>query len=211
MKQSHPYPLPLHALDDFRHPAEWHLFHHSRLHAGEVLAGNGYVALRATKGAWLDSDHQPATAEYLGRFSKLPWARWGQLVDDWRPLDAHRGRIFERAQHGLWLDGRLAPSPVWAVNEIRVRLSLLQVVARLPRAEVYCGSWNADDPLWFRFSGGIGLIARDARLTMHSFEIYGPARDSWNGERLRPQKQAAVRFRGAGSMANWPPAEPTES
>ena len=209
--KSFPFPLPASALSDFVHPAEWHMLHHARRYGDEVLAGNGYVALRAVKGMWLPGDHAPASAEFLSRFGKLPWGRWDDLEDDWRALDSQRGRIFERAAHSVWLDEKVAPSPVWMVNEVRVRLSLLQLVARLPRAEVYTGRTDRQDPLFVRFSGGKALIAADPRLTLHSCELFPGARDIWSGERIRTRRTT---FRGAafgGEMANWPPPDSSES
>jgi len=210
MSKPFPYPLPAKHLREFCHPCDWHLFHEPRRYGGEVLVANGYVAIRARTGLWLDADHGAASADFVSRWGKLPWGRLDQLPDDWRELDGHRGTIYRSAQVHLWQDDRLAPTPVWAVNEVKVRLSLLQLVARLPRCEIYVGRPNADDPLWFRFSGGIGLIARDPRLSLHSYEIFGPQRDLWSGERVAKR---GPRFQGvahAGEMANWPPAEPVD-
>lgn len=209
MSKAHPYPLPVHALDDFTHPADWHLFRHARRHADEILAGNGYAALRATRGRWLDGEFPPATCEFLGRFGKLPWGKFPTGRDEeWRMMDYRRGDLFRSAQIGLWRDGKLTPSPVWSCNEKRVRLSLLQLVANLPRAEVFVGAQDRDDPLWFRFSGGIAAIAMDARLTISSGEIWGPARDQWSGERLR--SQGRPKFQGSPSKINWPPVDRTD-
>ena len=95
-------------------------------------------------------------------------------------------------------------SPVWLVNDKRVRLSLLQLVARLPRAEVFTGRQDADDPVWVRFSGGRVALAMDKRLTMFSREIFQPYRDGWTGERVeRPGKFLGVK----SHLKDWPPAD----
>lgn len=209
MRNAHPYPLPLHALDEFVHPEDWHLFRHARRHDGEILAGNGYVALRASRGRWIDAEFPAASCEFLGRFGKLPWQRWPDGRDEeWRMMDDRRGDLFRNGEIALWLQGKLAPTPVWLCNEKRVRLSLLQLMARLPRAEVFVGSQDAEDPVWIRFSGGRAAIAMDARLTISSREIFGPARDHWSGERLR--SQGRPKFQGSRNYMNWPPADTSE-
>lgn len=212
MRNAHPYPLPAHAIDDYRHPADWHGLHHARRHGGEILAGNGYIAIRARKGAWLDEEFQPATAEFLSRFGKLPWACFEALADCWRPLDSQRGRIFERGQLGLWIESRqgirLSPTPVWLVNRGRFRLSLIQRVAMLPRAEVFTGHADPSAPLFFRFSGGIGMIAHDRRLDSHSAELFPPARDLWSGEILPTPRRPKPSFVMPGKP--WPPPDLSE-
>jgi hypothetical protein len=207
MKNAHPFPLPAAALDEFRHPAEWHGLHRAVQHGGEVLAGNGYVAIRCRRGAWLDSDFPAASAEFLSRFGKLPWKRFETLRDDWRLMDTQRGRIFAHGRHGQWLNGRMAPSPVWALNEQLVRLSLIQLVATLPRCEVYVAHCDRQDPVFFRFSGGIGLIAADRRLTLASGSLFAPRRDCITDKRMTPSKPTAY---GSTKFANWPPAEPQD-
>jgi hypothetical protein len=190
MKNKFPYPLPLDALLEFRHPLDWHGLHRPMMHAGEVIAANGYVAVRATRGYWLDSDFPPATAEYLGRIGKLPWGRFPLMDADWREVDGQRGKIFKTARISPWLRDKPAPSPVWLVGGLtRVRLSWLQLVAMLPRCEIYAGPANRDDGMFFRFSGGIGMIARDPRFdaTPHDGQLFPPATDMWTGQPI-PQR-----------------------
>jgi hypothetical protein len=213
MRNRHPYPLPADALADYCHPQPGHALYLPARYEREILAANGYLALRAHRGAWIDSEFRPASPDFLARFNRLPWHKWPEIAASttWRALDDERAMIFERAPHGLWLAGKLAPSPIWEVNQIRVRLSLLQAVAMLPRAEVFTGPTRATGPLWFRFSGGYGCIAHDERLTLHSRALFAPARDCFTG---------AVTYHGPGIPGNfaappppelplegWPPAE----
>lgn len=209
MRERFSYPLRLHVLDEFRHPEDWHGLHHARRHADEVLAGNGYVAIRVRKGMWLESDHEAASAEFLARWGKLPWKRFDGHQDEWRAFDSATGRLFAKGQIGFWLRDKPAPTPIWLVNEtLYVRLSLLQLVARLPRCECYTGPQSRGEPLFFRFSGGIGMIAPDARLTHASAELFGAERDLWTGERHQRRPQ----FQGVEShLKNWPPADTSES
>jgi hypothetical protein len=208
-RNAFPFPLPAMALDEFRHPAEWHLFHRACRHGGEVLAGNGYLALRAMKGNWLDDEFPAASAEFLSRFGKLPWDRFKGLPDAWEALDRQRGRIFERARHGQWLDGKAAPSPVWEINgKVRVRLSHLQVVAMLPRAEVYVGHADKTDPLFVKFSGGLAMIAADARLERHTGVLFAPRTCCLTKETLRREDRPRPRLVQPGVV--WPPVDTTE-
>lgn len=211
-RHSFRYPLPQAALAEFVHPAPWHRFARYWRHDGEILAANGYVAIRAHRGAWLDREIPAASAEFLGRFGKLPWTHWEQVAGKrtWEKLDDESLRIWGHPRLGLWLNEKVAPSPVVCVNEVRVRLSVLQLVAMLPRAEVWAGPLDREHPLWFRFSGGRGCIARDAMLTARPImHLFAPRHDVFDGTRL--DKADPGRARGLDfSMKDWPPVEPHE-
>lgn len=182
---------------------------------GEVWAANGYLAIRCNRGAWIDSEFPEAWTDFRTRVEGLPWARWDALRDDWRALDAVRGTLFRKASLGLWLETKrgwtLAPSPVVLVcGGIPCRLSMLQLIARLPRCEVYTGPCDRSDPLWFRFSGGRGLIAHDRLLTTPpAFSVFEPRRDCLSGQRVERQKMPPPRLRQPG--VDWPPADMTDA
>lgn len=212
MRRNFPYPIPATALDEFRHPAAGHVLNPAVRYAGDILAGNGYVAVRARRGRWIDEEYPPASSEYLARFEKLPWNRFQSLQDDWRLLDDQSGRIFGRGQIGFWLEVKTGwtvnASPVWRVNDsVLVRLSLLQLLARLPRCEAYTGAQDCEEPLFFRFSGGIGIVARDKRLTLSSGNLFPPARDCFTGARMR--KKTVPKYLPPINP-NWPPADMSE-
>jgi hypothetical protein len=212
MKKSFPYPLPIHALAQFLPPADWHALAQPRSHGGETLAGNGYVALRVARGAWLDSDIPNASADFLARWGKLPWASMPPAAGDWRPLSDAEALIYRRARIEPWRNAAVAPSPVWSVNEIPVRLSWLQLVGRLPRVEVFAGAIDSTSPLWFRFSGGEGLIAADPRLGRPSFAVFPPLRHQDDGERIeRRQATGGLAWGKSTSMAAWPPVDTTDA
>ncbi len=193
-----PFPHPLHigTLEAFCHPAPGHLLSAPHVtgsgRESEVLAGNGYLAIRVSRGLWLDSDFAPPPADFIPRFDSLPWARFTDLnPEEWRPLADVRTQLFRKASLSPWLGHRVAPSPVWIVAEShRVRLSHLQLISRLPRAEVWCGHATNSDPLFLRFTAGIGIIARDA--TLHdprqppkiAFSILSPKRCPLSGDRM---------------------------
>lgn len=180
MKAYFPYPINAEALEEFTHP-EQDVFSRPRRHNGEMLAANGYVALRAHKGFWNDQDYPEAGEAFLSRFNCIPWGYMDRLQPDkWRELDPVRGTIYRYHPIKLWKfdregrpSGHRNASPVWRVGGCLVRLSALQLVAKLPRVEVYTGSTDARRPLWFRFNGGVGAIAYDRRLMFHSFELFG--------------------------------------
>lgn len=203
--KSFPYPLPLHALDEFRHPAEASVFHRPAFHAGETLVGNGHIALRIRKGHWFDEDHAPASPEFLERFDRLGWDFSPVDGGKWHLLDSVRGTLFRHAGIGFWLNGKPAPTPlVWIGDRLRVRLSLLQLVSRLPRAEV-CAQPHA---LLIRFSGGMGIAPRDKRLDQcgTAFSLFAPERCPYDGRELG--KRSEVRLEVPGR--NWPPPEPID-
>jgi hypothetical protein len=215
MKNHFPYPIPAEALQEFCHPAEWHAFHLARRFDREILAGNGYLAIRCQRGRWIDSEFPAASAEFLSRWGKLPWSRWEVLAqgDHWRRLEDASGRIFAKSAIGFWLGTVPAPSPVWVVGDARrVRLSALQLIARLPRCEVFTGPVDADSPLWFRFSGGRGAVAMDKRLEGCgvSGRLFQPVVDQLSGELkyCRPSRPA---LRLVNPASNWPPADLSET
>ncbi len=205
MKLDFPYPLPEAALEEFCHPAAVLPFARPVRVESEIVAGNGYVMVRCHRGRWLDSEFPPASPELLARLGRIPWARY-QLIPDfsWRDLAEVRGLIDRRGNLGFWKSGtaRVNPSPVWRVGSVMVRLSLLQLIARLPRVAV---AWtgDADSPLWFRFAGGRGAIAHDRRLTLASFEIFQPVRDVLTGLEVRRDTRAKPSF----SLPGWPPVD----
>lgn len=205
-------------LAEFRHPAEWHALHRAVRSGREILAGNGYIAIRVERGGWLDSEFPEASAEMLGRFGKLGWSRFPRTGENWKSLDSVRMQMFSHGPIGFWLGDRVAPTPVWRVaNEINVRLSLLQLISRLARIEVWVGTTSGVDPLWFRFSGGMGCIARDARIQPGAYQgrpfmIFSRTRDVFAGEELphhRGPGDGRVRLQIPGS--NWPPPDTSEA
>lgn len=209
MRHSFKYPLPETALVEFSHPVPSHQFARPARHDGEIIAANGYVVLRAHRGAWMDRDFPEASQEALERLGKLPWGQWPRIAGsaEWEPLDAQSGRIYDHAMISPFLLGKIAPSPVVCVAEVPVRLSLLQLVARLPRAEVYTGPSDREHPLWFRFSGGRGCIARDPSLkSRFSWTIFAPRYDVLHGTRIPKKTGPTLGFKDP----NWPPPDLSE-
>lgn len=174
-KRGFPYPLQIGSLDAFCHPAEGHELSSVYWYMGEAVAVSGYVAVRANRGLWTEEDFPPMPAALITRLERQPWGSLKWAVQDalrWRPLaDAN---LFRHGAIQPWLKGKPAPTRVVRVNDSHlVRLSFLQLVAMLPRCEVYLGT---TDSLLFRFSGGVGIIMKDDRLKEAGFSIFTPAR-----------------------------------
>lgn len=207
----HPFPLPHHALAEFCHPSPASPFHEPRQQGRETIVANGHLALRITKGNWFDSDIPPAedAPEFLERIGKLDFAA-PFTSPHWQPLEDVAPRLFAHGSISLWLNGKRAPSPVvFVAGRFRARLAVLQLVSRLPRAEIHTGPADPSKPLWFRFSGGSGLIARDRNLDTcgPAFAIFEPERCLYTDARLERRQ----RFQGLEMPGNpWPPPEPID-
>lgn len=201
-------PLPSVALDAFALPGrQMHPFSRPMRGDGEIMAANGYMALRAYRGHWLDRDYPNADAAFLERLNRLPWERYQAIRPEaWRPIDSIADKLRFRGTLALWQAGttRLSPSPVWRVGRPLARLSMLQLLARLPRCEL---AWQEfpESPLWFRCSGARGCIAHDPKLTLASFDVWQPRTDVLTGQ-LMPDRPPSRPKRNFGTP---PPPEPT--
>jgi hypothetical protein len=210
-KSGFPSPLQIGVLEYFCHPAPGHVLAAPAHYDGQALAGNGYMALRVDRGLWTARDFEEAPAGFLTRFLALPWRDVSGLpAGEWRALDDVRGNLYRYAPIRPWTDKhRCAPTPVWRVGRsFLARLSHLQMLARLPRCEVYAGPADREEPLRFRFAGGHGMLARDKRLEESSGAIFAPRYDVLGGERMARETR---RPQGLGDkFKNWPPPEPVD-
>lgn len=211
MRKGFPYPLPVEALKEFCHPVEGHIMARPMRRGGEILAGNGYMAIIARRGNWIDAEFPEAAPEFLARLEKLRWGRLFEVMaksEAWDALDRLRGTLGRHGPLEVWNSGKIHACPIWRVRDSLVRLSMLQLVARLPRAEVYTGPQALpEDGMMFRFSGGCGIVARDARLTHGTFEIFQPVADVLNaGQTMERQRGGQVSF----PLKNWPPVDMTD-
>lgn len=218
--KTHPFPLPELALRSFCHPVPDHLFSAPYRHAGEILAGNGYIALRASKGNWMHDEFPEASPAFLARFDALPWSHYLDLIASphWTHTHDLQTALFRRTPISLWMfithpgnpkPYTPAPSPVWNVRDTKVRLSHLQAIARLPRCEIYHGPPPiASSPLFFRFSGGIGIIAHDPSLTVATGSILQPITDILTGSTTERDRSPRPVFTQPG--VNWPPVDTSE-
>lgn len=182
------FPLPPDALPLFTHPDPAHAFHEPFALDGEVVAANGHVAIKVYRGHFSAEDYGAANQEMEARIRPLPWhlvrlhSPGGGLLHyhahDWRNLDEVRGLIYDWAPIQPFIrcgrKWKFAPSPGIRVGgSVIVPLSLLQLIARLPRVEVLTRELDLDAPLVFRFTGGIGVIGNH-RLMVASHGIFNP-------------------------------------
>jgi hypothetical protein len=200
-----PFPLPLDALRAFFHPLRGHVYADAQWHEGEALACNGWVALRAGKGRWVPGDFGPAPEAYLTRFFEMPWGSV-PTGKDWGLLDDVRGLLFRYEPRGVFATGgKLAPCAGVRVGGVAIiPLSLLQLVSRLPRCEVWTGGLDPEVPLPLRFSGGVGLIWR-GRFTEAKFSIFEPRRHE---DGTRAGKDGPRPNLG---LPGWPPVDETNA
>lgn len=216
MTSKAPFLFPVRAGDIslFCHPSPASPLHLPHYIGGSLTAGNGHIAIRAERGQWTESDFTPAPENAAQRLSALPWHRFPPESPEWRPLDDIRGLLYAHAPIAPFTDRhRVAPCPVWQIADHHLaRLSHLQLLARLPRVRVYAGPAAREDPLFFRYNGGIAIMPRDKRLTTHSRRIFIPARDCLTGHRRdRPSQPTGANTRPPKShLPGWPPPEPID-
>jgi hypothetical protein len=191
LKAPFPFPLQIGSLEAFCHPVGRHELAAPHVvgegQEGAVVAGNGYLAIRVTRGLWLESDFAPASEGWRQRVAHLPWHRHAQLTGAWHPMADAWPQLFRYAPIAAWTDrGNVSGSPLVRVGEVDVvRLCHLQLIARLPRCEVH-PNVGRHEPLFFRFSGGSGIVARDHKLhdpkaALPAFTIFKPARCPLDG------------------------------
>lgn len=184
VKRPFGYPVPPEALAFFVHPDHRHLFHLPFRHPedGHLYLGSA-VALRLRASRSINpAEFLLPDPEALRRFEALPWARFTHAATQpkaWRCLDDHRGTIYAdpllpvhvRTPGGIAIDRgtknvRICGAPI-------VPLAVLQLIARLPRIELYTGGCTLTGPVLFRFSGGEGIIPHYGLEVAH-FEMLKP-------------------------------------
>lgn len=207
-----PYPLQIGALESFCHPREEHIFSRPAYHDGQALAGNGYMLLRVHRGLWMASDFEEPPAGFLTRFLSAPWKELDPKSPDWRSLDEIKGSLYRFGVKGAWLNGKCAPSPVWRVGgSFLARMSHLQMIARLPRCEILIGH----GPLHFRFTGGMGILASDPKLTAASFEVFKPEYCPLHGHEIKRSAPLNWNFGTPPPpeppLDDWPPVSSDDS
>lgn len=207
-----PFRFPLLAGDvaSFCHPSPMHELHEPHILDGDLVAGNGFLAIKAARGRWMASDFTPAAEGFICRLARLPWGTFPPDDGEWRALDDVRGHLFRFATHSVWRDNHtLAPSPVWEIGgQHNIRLSHLQHLSRLPQCEVYAGAQCRDSPAYFRYNGGRVIVPTDQRLTTHSFSIFAPRYDIFTGQRCSGARTRQIIH--GGHIKGWPPADPID-
>lgn len=123
---------------------------------------SGWAALRVR--TFIDCARADQAA--VERIERLPWEFFERETKekDWGKLDDRRGGLWRHGEKRIWQQmagGRWVPRKLDRVNMgiqgVQVTVGLLQLVSKLPRAEVFTG---LADPRWlfFRFNGGEGVV-----------------------------------------------------
>jgi len=157
------HPLAAQDLAGFCHPRNAP-FRAPVRHGSHIIAANGYLAIRLSRGPALHDDTVPAASpDFSARIDRLPWARLDSpgpslVAAEWRPLDDVRGLLYQFGTEELWPGGHMTrDKAVWVAESMLVPLALLQLIASLPAAAICTPAER--DFLLLRFSGGDGLIA----------------------------------------------------
>jgi hypothetical protein len=175
------FPLPESALPYFCHPDHVPFTAPVRLESGEMGAASGWVALRVRRFHGFAEEYPPASAEFVERFEALPWAKWPDLTGrEWRKFDAVAGTLWRDPPLSLWR----MESMKWRISRQKlvrvagaplVPLALLQLLSRLPAAELCLHAPEPTSPVFFRFAGdGMGIIPHHGHLEGGAFELFKP-------------------------------------
>jgi len=219
-------PLPPHSEDPFRHPVHRdHLpyfvhpggvpeFEAPFLHDGVVHCNNGWLAIRFHN---MPTDGIEENAEASEKMAKVPWGDIAKCTDqdNWRPLHDARASLFKFGARPCWhrVDDAFQPilRPLCWVGPGRVAdVGFLQLLSRLPRAEVWAWDVGRKLPVFVRFNGGEAILAPIQEdhwnATGAKFAILNPRRDDQGFPTWKPfkTKEYTVDVRG---MPGWPPPE----
>jgi hypothetical protein len=222
-KASFRFPITSLVFDHFVHPDPESGLSSPHAIDGTLYAGNGHIAIRATRGQWLPSDFPPATETFKERLTSLPWSVLPPADHDgWRALDNYRSKIYSIAPISLFReDCRRQPSPVWLIaGHHLIRLSHLQLLARLPSAEVNIAETFRHHPLFIRFNGGEAMVPKDKTLQTYSRELFKPTYHVLDGYRQDSPIGRKAIIAPAGpthfpkpepALEGWPPLDHSEN
>jgi len=207
MTRHFPHPLRFDTLLRFTHPQPEHHFSNPVMIDGDAHACNGWAALKCHRGLWAADDFPEPAAGVVDRFKAIPFQipEPASLISSaWHELHTFEPMIF---RHGIIApftrQHRMAATPAVQVDTILVPLSMLQLVARLPRCEFLTPTAST---LRIRFSGGLGVLAGLPSATA-AFHIDPHHRDH-EGRKLAPSTLGKL---PNAPGYNWPPVDSTES
>lgn len=166
MKYYH-YPVTVEQVSEWCSPDERSVFAAPFRWGDDWGVANGWMALRVR--SFLDCDREcPEAVERIGR---LPWDVLVNAMvppggEKWGNLDERRGGLWRGGEVRVWqramVHGKSRWVP-WTLKRVtvgpyrrQVTQGMLQLVSKLPRAEVWLGD-GPDGWLMFRFNGGYGL------------------------------------------------------
>lgn len=177
-------------------PAAWPFFTHPNkkalsqpwIHEGALVFSNGFLALQVDRFELAHDMPDQAPPEFLERWNRAPWQRFESIQDapDWRPLDDAALLLWKFGPKPIWEKGskqyHIRTAPLVGVGLAAVTLlPLVQLCARLPRAEAYTRSQHRE-PVFIRFNGGRAILASfDDTVSPLPFSILNPRRDPLEG------------------------------
>lgn len=155
------HPVPAAALDYFVHPRPGH--HYAAPAWGrdsKLYCSNGYIAIRFFG---FPSSFGRAPMTMVDRLLRLPWRSRSEFEkpSDWRSIDDCTGDLFAPGVLPMWKSerGGFCVDPCVRLNHAALLpLASLQLISRLPKAEIYTVIARGQ-PIPFRFRGGEGLLA----------------------------------------------------
>jgi hypothetical protein len=212
------HPLTEWDVRQFTHPDPSDSLHRVHINAaGQILAANGTVALRVENGRWLPADFTPAPPAVLDRLAKLPWEKFpvDAPPEQWRAMDEAIPALF-RFQFDPVFERKAGTPPRWkffpsvpvrVADGPDVALGILQLISRLPRAELHVEGLRRESPVFFRFTGGAGVIAYRRTGDMFRFSIFKPQRD--HNHRII-ERRSAPKPRFPHSGPQWPPKDESD-
>lgn len=181
------FPFPVEAWPYFVHPNREALAR-PYIYKNKLVFSCGYLALEVDRFAFAEEMPEEAPEKFLERWSRAPWGRADTLDNSpgWRPLDDAGALIWKYGPKPIWEKGskqyHIRQEPLVAIGRVGVTLlPLVQLCARLPRAEAYTLG-EIRDPIFIRFNGGRAILANfDKPDQPVPFSILAPRRDPLDG------------------------------
>ena len=218
-RRSFAFPIGEDTMRHFVHPDSEHAFHEIyRDDKDQLVAANGDVAIRVYRGYWIPAEWPAMPEANAVRLADLPWHLFAEAIADkngWQKLDDISGQIFR-----FGVDPVFVLEQKWKLGDtIAVRvadgpdvpLSILQLIARLPRVEFYTEHLRRDSPVLFRFSTGFGILAPRKSSPEPKLRIFQPKRHHEDGSKMRRPTAPKPNFNKPPEpepmLEGWPPAE----
>lgn len=187
MKKYFHFPLSYEDLMNFCHPREGHYYEFPFMFGNGVAACNGWIALSVD--SYVDCELELNEAE--SRVKLLPWDAWKEGLDEqpaerWGVVDDRRGGKAVNGKDQFWEAVSLTKWKAntgedngWMVqvghHQNIIPCPIMQLIGRLPRAEVYLRNYR-DDLLPFRFNGGKGF-AKCLDVPATKWKLWQESRD----------------------------------
>lgn len=173
-------PLPGAAAEWLCHPDERHTYHRPAMVGETLCIGNGWLVIEAER--FLLPAPEDASPAFQQRWQAIRWPSRGALFQpDLRTLDDVAGTLWRFGPKPPWERGSMNWHPrvqpaVQIGKAAIVPLAMLQLIARLPRAQVEAQT-ILGQPVEFAFNGGRGLLHNfltSDTVPKTSFRLFAP-------------------------------------